>query len=254
MNSRIRALVFSFLMVVFAFPEQGLAGNSVNSNIVSPCGKATEGEVPLVGGYCDIYQRQIDYMLNSMRFTKSMEARREAYSKPQWEAIERYRVNLAKSYEEIANKEDKEKAQKKRDMERETRREEMKKKREADREARMKEREAEREARRKEREAEAEKRKNNNKEDKETMPEDEDESASLKEASEEKTASSKGNATTIEPAGEEEETEEKMADAADAMGVQEKEIPASVDDSGEEKNRKVIMPEDAPEFDSNPFE
>ena len=253
MNSRIRALVFSFLIAVFALPVQVLAEGSVNSDIISPCGKALGGDVPLVGGYCDIYQRQIDFMIASMKFSKSIGARRESFVKPQWETIERYRVNLAKAHEEIAREEEKEKVRKKREMEREARREELRKKREAEREARNKEREAKREARKKERESEAQERKKSNEEDKEKMPEDEDESASLKGASEEKTALVEEKSENTEPAAGADETEERMADATGITGVQEKEMPGAVDETGNEKSRKVIMPEDAPEFDDNPF-
>lgn len=71
------------------------------SSFAQSCGEAVGGTVSVEGsGYCDIYQRQIEYRTKTKEFRKSLEARRDAYEKPHFEVLENYRNNLEKIYEE----------------------------------------------------------------------------------------------------------------------------------------------------------
>lgn len=245
MKSRIRALVFSLLSAVMfiSCPAAMAQQDEFEGQIESPT-SVVGGEVPNISkSYYDIHQRQSMYMERTWLFKKSIEERRESYVKPQWEAIKRYRLNLEKTYEKLAREREREEERKERELEREKRREEMRKQRAAERDARQKERDAEREKRKEERE-------------KKVLDNADKEEAALiqkpkPEAAEDKMAAAE-KAKSIEPSSGAEE--EQIADAGEATGVLEKELPPAVNKEGKETGRKVVMPEDAPEFDVNPFD
>ena len=64
------------------------------------CGEAVSGTVPEVEGYCDIYARQLEYKKAAKEFRESLEARRVSYEAPRIEALELYRQNLEELYKE----------------------------------------------------------------------------------------------------------------------------------------------------------
>lgn len=70
------------------------------SEEASVCGQAVSGTVPTVEGYCDIYQRQLEYKKGAKEFRESLDARRNGYEAPRQAALETFRSNIEKLYEE----------------------------------------------------------------------------------------------------------------------------------------------------------
>lgn len=67
----------------------------------SPAAKdAIKGTVPedVSQNYYDIHARQIAYRENVKEYRASLEARRESFARPQYNALERYRETIAKVY------------------------------------------------------------------------------------------------------------------------------------------------------------
>ncbi|MCB1591107.1 MAG: hypothetical protein KDI90_01520 [Alphaproteobacteria bacterium] len=94
-------LLFAGAGSVFAADGQAVPdenGKFSTCPICQKCGDAVAGEVPTVEGYCDIYARQLEYMMASRKFRASLIARQESYEAPRREALELYRKNLEAIY------------------------------------------------------------------------------------------------------------------------------------------------------------
>tara|TARA_B100001989_G_scaffold252686_1_gene235667 strand:+ start:392 stop:1078 length:687 start_codon:yes stop_codon:yes gene_type:complete len=228
MNNRIRVSFLSFLTLFMTFPFLSGAEEVNEDRVIG--GDVFTGQESKLEGYYDIYQRQLIFLKKTSDFSKSIEKRREAYAKPQQEAIESYRGDLEDVFEEQSREYQRELAREQKQEERDKRREELRKKREAAREKRRAEVEKKREERRKQHESGGSA--TSKEMDKKSAPEE----AEDKEAKNEAPAE-----------------EEKMAQN-EQHEVTEKEMPAVQDEDGSTVDRKVIMPDDAPDFDSNPFD
>lgn len=88
-------LLAALVFPLFSSPHQALAQTSME---IKACGVPKDVTVPLAGGYCDIYQRQLTYKEKAEALRKSLEERRTAYEQAHFTALENYRKNLEEIY------------------------------------------------------------------------------------------------------------------------------------------------------------
>lgn len=91
------------LSILISFALVPVAGARAQEG-AKACGQAVGGTVKPTDGFCDIYQRQIEYKKNAEEFRKSLDERRVSFEKPREESLQRYREDLDKIYKEESEK------------------------------------------------------------------------------------------------------------------------------------------------------